>query len=620
VERRLIIALLLSMGVLYVWNVIINPPPLKPPKTAENTPAEVAKPAKAAPADANLPNFDEEAEESDDQPKMLPKKGEQVAEKAEAKPVDEVKPEDAKAEAGAIVKAEESGDKAAAEVKPEPEIKVAPPKEELVVIETEKFRAVFTSHGAKLKNMILKEDKYSHPDPQTGEMTPVDIVTAEQPANLPYTLSMFKANFEFNPEQAFEIVSQNATSVTFKTETPQGVWIEKKFELEQDYLFRMDVTVINEAGATISFLPKMRLVGYQNDEDLNSGFMGTAALNLQIPKAFIGGELWEEMDVEALEAAQVKKGDIFWTAVDDRYFLLSLMPPEEAEANQRIVAKRHSKTIPSKLGDGETQVNWLVITHMIEEQTIKAGDRKTLTYKAYIGPKEYETLKGVGRRLEEAIDFWILGFLAIPMLWILNWSFGVIPNYGVAIIILTIIIKLVLYPLTQKSFQSMQKMKDLKPKIDVLKEKVGDDKAELNKKMMELYKQEGVNPLGGCLPMLLQMPVYIALYKMLQNAVELYNAPFIPGWLNDLVMPDPYYILPVLLAGFMFVQQKLTPNPDSQQQKMMMYMMPAMMFVFMLWLPSGLVLYILANTVMSIGQQWWIGKKAEKAKLAAASA
>ncbi|MBL6974813.1 MAG: YidC/Oxa1 family insertase periplasmic-domain containing protein [Deltaproteobacteria bacterium] len=241
------------------------------------------------------------------------------------------------------------------------------------------------------------------------------------------------------------------------------------------------------------------------------------------------------------------------------------------------------------------------------------GRSKNFPFDAFIGPKFIDELEEVGSGLDETIDFWVLGFLARPMLWILRTSYDMVPSYGLAIIILTLLVKLItLYP-TQKSMQQMKRMGDLKPKMDELREKFKGDKTKLNEAMMALYKREKVNPLGGCLPMLLQMPIWIALYRTIWGAVDLYQMPLFL-WIEDLSAPDPYYVMPVLLGALMFLQQKMTPvMGDQTQAKVMMYMMPIMFTVFMWFLPSGLVFYILVNTILAIGHQWYVRRPTKAA-------
>lgn len=241
------------------------------------------------------------------------------------------------------------------------------------------------------------------------------------------------------------------------------------------------------------------------------------------------------------------------------------------------------------------------------------GRMRDFQFVAFLGPKDIDDLKALGHGLEKTIDFWVLGFLCKPMLWIMRQSYALIPSWGVAIIVLTLLVKiLTLWP-THKSMQQMRRLSELKPKIDKLRERYKDDKVKLNQELMELYKREKVNPLGGCLPMLLQMPIWVALYRTIYAAVDLYQAPLFL-WIDDLSAPDPYFVMPLMLGALMFVQQKMTPTVgDQTQAKVMLWVMPLMFTAFMLFLPSGLVFYILVNTVLSIGQQWYF-KRPQVAK------
>lgn len=223
--------------------------------------------------------------------------------------------------------------------------------------------------------------------------------------------------------------------------------------------------------------------------------------------------------------------------------------------------------------------------------------------------KEYDHLKTLGDNLHLSVDFGIWSLLAEPMLWLLQKFHTLIPNYGMAIILLTLLIRLVTFPLQYKSFKSMKKMQEIQPELTKLREKFKDDPQRMQKESMELFKRAGANPLGGCLPLLLQMPVFFALYKVLYSAVELVGAPFY-FWINDLSIKDPLYILPILMAGAMFVQQKLSPTAvaDPTQKKVMMFM-PLIFALIMKDLPSGLCLYIFVSTVFGLLQQMFVYKR-----------
>ena len=239
---------------------------------------------------------------------------------------------------------------------------------------------------------------------------------------------------------------------------------------------------------------------------------------------------------------------------------------------------------------------------------------------AYIGPKEYKVLTSIHPGLEDAIEFGWFTFLAKPFFKILHWIHDHVGNWGWAIILFTILVKLVLFPLSYKGMMSMQKLKDLAPKMKELREKYKGDPAKLNMKMMEMYKKHGANPMGGCLPMILQIPVFFALYRVLLNAVELQGAPWIL-WIQDLSKMDPYYVLPVLMGASMWFQQKITPSnfTDPMQEKIFKWF-PVIMTVFFVTFPAGLVLYWLTNNVLTIAQQYYINHMYDKYKKQAALA
>lgn len=234
--------------------------------------------------------------------------------------------------------------------------------------------------------------------------------------------------------------------------------------------------------------------------------------------------------------------------------------------------------------------------------------------RGYIGAKEYKVLDGIHPELTDAIEFGWFTFLATPFFKVLLWINDYVGNWGWAIIIFTILIKFILFPLSYKGMMSMQKLKDLAPKMKELKEKYGKDPAKMNAQMMELYKKHGANPMGGCLPLLLQIPVFFALYRVLLNADELQGAEWI-FWINDLAVMDPYFILPILMGVSMWYQQKITPAnfTDPMQEKIFKWF-PVIMTVFFVYFPSGLVLYWLVNNIFTIGQQYYINHAYAKQK------
>jgi YidC/Oxa1 family membrane protein insertase len=242
---------------------------------------------------------------------------------------------------------------------------------------------------------------------------------------------------------------------------------------------------------------------------------------------------------------------------------------------------------------------------------------QNFTLHAYIGTKDYEVLKDINPELTDAIEFGFFSFLSKPFYKVLLWIHSHIGNWGWAIIFFTLLVKLVLFPLSYKGMMSMQKMKDLAPKMKEIKAKYKDDPAKMNAQMMEMYKKHGANPMGGCLPMILQIPVFFALYRVLLNAVELEGAPWIL-WIHNLAQMDPYFILPVLMGASMWFQQRVTPqnHTDPMVEKMMKWF-PVIMTVFFVSFPAGLVLYWLMNNLFTIGQQYFINHMYAKHKEAA---
>ena len=239
----------------------------------------------------------------------------------------------------------------------------------------------------------------------------------------------------------------------------------------------------------------------------------------------------------------------------------------------------------------------------------------SLKLSGYIGPKEYKVLQSIHPELTDAIEFGWFSFLAKPFYKVLLWINSYVGNWGWAIILFTLLVKLILFPLSYKGMMSMQKLKDLAPKMKEMKEKYKGDPAKMNVKMMEMYKKEGANPMGGCLPMILQIPVFFALYRVLLNADELQGAHWIHGWIDNLAVMDPYFILPLLMGASMWFQQRITPTTmqDPLQEKIFKFF-PVIMTVFFVYFPAGLVLYWLVNNLFTIGQQYYINTMYAKYK------
>jgi YidC/Oxa1 family membrane protein insertase len=291
-------------------------------------------------------------------------------------------------------------------------------------------------------------------------------------------------------------------------------------------------------------------------------------------------------------------GPVQWTGVDMRYFLAVVIPKDARDAEGLGALQKNRCELVVK---GSNAVGGRLIPQ--RELKVPMGTTGTMRFAAFMGPKEYKMLEA----------FWILGFICRPMLWLLNFFYDFSGNYGIAIILLTLVVKVITFWPSQKSYRSMEAMRRLKGPMDEIRAKYGNDKMRMNQELMNLYKSHKVNPLGGCLPLLIQMPVWIALYRTIYSSVEIYQQPFV-GWINDLSAKDPYYVLPILLGIVMFVQQKMSPSAgESGQMRLMLYGMPVLFTGMMLFFPSGLVLYIFVNTLLSILQQWLIRRSAAKA-------
>jgi YidC/Oxa1 family membrane protein insertase len=302
-------------------------------------------------------------------------------------------------------------------------------------------------------------------------------------------------------------------------------------------------------------------------------------------------------------------GQIGWVALESRFFATSVIPLQDQAASVRLAV------LPGHVVEAR---------YVEPEQTLDPKGRQKYKYQLFFGPKSMNAVRQAGHELYRIVDFGTFDFLAKPCLWLMNYLYAIIPNYGVAIIILTVLSKILLWPLGTKSYKSMSQMKKLQPLIQELRSKYKDDRKKMNEEIMRLHRTYNINPLGGCLPMLVQIPVFFALYRMLDQAIELRHAPFI-WWINDLSAPDrlfrfdfsipfmePPYGVPVLtlvMGATMFWQQKMTPPAGDPTQAKMMLLMPVVFTFIFINFSAGLVLYWLVNNVLSIGQQYYTQKK-----------
>ncbi len=321
-------------------------------------------------------------------------------------------------------------------------------------------------------------------------------------------------------------------------------------------------------------------------------------------------------------------GAALWTA-DEPYKKLSMSNMDDKKFNQAIeggwVAWLQHYFVTAWVANPE-QTNQVttrkdskgnyIIGYTSPTMSIAAGEHAQASATLYAGPKIQSHLKALSPGLELTVDYGFLWFIAQPIFWLLGVIHSILGNWGWSIIFLTILIKLAFFPLSAASYRSMARMRAVAPKMAALKEEHAGDKQKLSQGMMELYKKEKINPLGGCLPILVQMPVFLSLYWVLLESVEMRQAPFM-FWLTDLSSKDPFFILPIIMGLSMFVQQQLNPTPPDPMQAKVMKLLPIIFTFFFLWFPAGLVLYWVVNNLLSIGQQWYITRKIEKSMAAA---
>ena len=289
-----------------------------------------------------------------------------------------------------------------------------------------------------------------------------------------------------------------------------------------------------------------------------------------------------------------------WAAIVQHYFVSAWLPQQEA--GRQYFTK--------KINQGSYAGHYTVGA-ILDPAIIEPGSTGRVGVRLYVGPQDQNKLEEIAPGLKLVVDYGILTVIAAPLFWLLSWLHSLTSNWGWAIILVTVIIKIVFFPLSAASYKSMAKMRVLAPRLQRMKELYGDDKAKMQQEMMNLYRTEKINPLGGCLPILVQIPVFIALYWVLLGSVEMRQAPWL-GWIQDLSVRDPYFILPLIMGASMLVQFKLNPSPPDPMQAKIMMLMPIIFTVMFLWFPSGLVLYWTVNNLLSIGQQWQITRMIER--------
>ncbi len=473
-----------------------------------------------------------------------------------------------------------------------------------IIIDSDLYTAVVTEAGGAVKSFTLKNYK----EENTKESPGKQLVKTGGKDGLPLRFSWGSA---VGPDMLYESSVQDVrfedasgkSELTMKATSVYGLEIERTYIFDRnDYLIDLLVTVKNKSAQSLQGTPSL----YQ----VNAPFQaetGSMRFLFSGPAAYLNEGLEEYKEKEFEDGPKTVQGAFDWVAYEGRYFMCGIVP--EAGKTYNYTMEGSKDLVSTKLSGGL--------------DTIQPGGEKVYKYRLFYGPKKLSMLQEIGYNLDKSVNFGWFDVIAKPTLSLLNFFYGFFKNYGIAIILVTVLFKAVFWPITQKGLKSMKNMQKLQPKMAKIKEKYKDDPAALNKETMSLYKTYKVNPLGGCLPMVLQIPVFFALYKVLLQCIELRHAPFML-WINDLSAPDrlwlgfdiPYLggfpVLTILMGASMFLQQKLTPTTADPTQARIMMMLPIVFTFMFLNFASGLVLYWFINNLLAILQQQLINRGSKK--------
>lgn len=486
-----------------------------------------------------------------------------------------------------------------------------------VVVTTDLFKITFDANGASVARAELLKERQT-PDWKTrglpglilGEEEQQDagnVVLFDTSAQHVYKAEtgLVGGNFP-NHRTAFRLISdtldmkegQDTLNVSFAAS--QG-----NVELIKTYVFHrghygIDVKheVRNKGNVAISPSVYMQLTRDDGKVASDSAFYNT----FTGPAAYTEAEKFQKIDFDSIAdndtdlPSQSNEG---WIAMLQHYFLTAWVPQQDI--NRELYTRqldKHLYAIGSIVAVGE----------------VAPGAEKVVDSTLYVGPQDQRRLEYIAPNLDLVVDYGWLTFLAKPIYWLLAFLQGLVGNWGWAIVLLTVLVKAILYPISAAGYKSMARMRDVAPRMKAIQEKYGNDKQALNQAMMELYRREKINPAGGCFPILLQIPVFLALYWVLLATVELRGASWLL-WVNDLASPDPYLILPLLMVATMIIQMKISPRPTDPTQAKAMMIMPVVFGVMFFFFASGLVLYWLTNNVLSIWQQWYVNKQIEKERI-----
>ncbi len=475
-----------------------------------------------------------------------------------------------------------------------------------IIVNTPLYTAVFFEQGGGLKSFILKKYRVAKAD----DAAPMEMITASNPAELPMVFSLNNGTelppFEANTTYVNVVEGgQGELIMLMDPDFTDGIRIKRTLTFTSDtYLIDSRYTVTNTGSVPLQINPAISMT----NRPFESGSASSRYM-FSGPVTYVNGQLNEIKPKKLADGPLALQGSVSWAAHVDNYFMCALIP-ERSNTGLVTVRSVGENTVRTVLTDG--------IVKLAPEET------KVFQYEGYFGPKKLAYLKSTGYELAEAINFGWFDILAKPMLYLLNFFHSIFGNYGIAIILLTCLIKGSFWPITQKGMKSMKNMQKLQPKVAKLKEKYKDDPTKMNQEMMAMYKTYKVNPIGGCLPMIIQIPFFFALYRVLMAAIELRHAPFLL-WINDLSAPDrlmigfdiPFLhgipVLTILMGVSMYFQQKMTPTTADPTQAKIMQFLPIIFTVMFINFASGLVLYWFVNNLLSILQQKLINRQTAEA-------
>lgn len=481
-----------------------------------------------------------------------------------------------------------------------PAADAAPDSDDIVTVRTDVLDLRISSRGATLQYAALPRYPVSKDNPDE----PVELLSTRAD-----NLGLLESGvLVFDEAEApdldaryttsgtdFELGAADSLEVAFDWEGANGLTSRKTFRFERgSYVIRIESSLTNGSGAAVRAGQFARIQRRSREPDRS--MFDVDSYSFDGPIAY-NGDKSEKLDRDDLrEAAYEFTAANGWLATIQHHFLVGIVPPRGESYKYQVVLA----------GD-------VAGASAVQDASVSVAPGQTASFEttAFVGPKLQAQLEEVDETLKLTVDYGWLTILSDPLFWLLSFVHQFVQNWGLAIIIVTILIKLAFYKLTEASGRSMAKMREIQPRMKALQERYKDDRQALSQAMMDLYKREKVNPAAGCLPILIQMPFFLAFYWVLLESVEMRQAPF-ALWLTDLSSRDPYFILPLIMGAAMFFQQKLNPAPADPIQARVMQVMPIIFTGFFAFFPSGLVLYWVTNTLLSIAQQWHINRKVEE--------